>query len=481
MSCGITDPLSCVGKLAAGEATSAWDAVCASFATAADALLKAFARSFTAIPPVDLASPAVKSVYAICLGIAAGVAAVLLLGQVIRTAISRDGSPLAEGLTGIGKAAIACMLTLVITSAAVTAADSLTSYIIDRSFGSAAGLTAHLTTVLSFIGRAGHSNAELLGGASLLLLLALAGIALVLVLWFELLLRNAAIAVLVATSPIAAAGLASSASRSWWPRTAWATGQLIAVKPIIALIFATGIGLTGARSHGIETLLAGMLILMLAAVAWPVIARFLTFSTAGASGSAGLGVVLGFVAGRISGGGSLPGQGMQGQLGAGGGEGAAGTAGEAAGGAGAAAGVAAGGAAAGVLALAAAGVQAAHRASTALAGQMGDVAGNAGLAPPGTPHHSFPQGGRSQRSPRPAGEQQQPSAAPGQPSISPADDGWGSSGWPEPDADPWEGPDWPGENQATTSQHPGLASQPPAAPAVPDPDPAEEEEGTDGS
>jgi len=147
MSCGITDPLSCVGRLASGGVTSAWDAICASFATAADALLKAFARAFTAIPPVDLATPAVKNVYAICLGIAAAIAAVLLLGQVIRTAISRDGSPLAEGLTGIGKAAIAFMLTLVITSAAVTAADSLTTYIINRSFGSAAGLTAHLATL----------------------------------------------------------------------------------------------------------------------------------------------------------------------------------------------------------------------------------------------------------------------------------------------------------------------------------------------
>src|SRR5712691_9751378 len=201
MSCGITDPLSCVGKLAAGEAASAWDAVCVSFAAAADALLKTFARWFTAIPPVDLASPAVKNVYPICLGIAAAVAAVLLLGKVIRTAISRDGSPLAEGLTGIRKAAVAFMLTLVITSAAVTAA----------------GLTAHLTTLLSCAGKAGQPKFELAGGASLLLLLALVGIALVLVLWFELLLRNAAIAVLVATSPIAAAGLASSASRPGGP------------------------------------------------------------------------------------------------------------------------------------------------------------------------------------------------------------------------------------------------------------------------
>ncbi len=477
MSCGITDPLSCVGKIAVGEAASAWDVVCVSFATAADALLKAFARAFTAIPPVDLASPAVKNVYAICLGIAAAVAAVLLLVQVIRTAISHDGSPLAEGLTGIGKAAIAVMLTLVITSAAVTAADSLTAYIIDRGFGSAAGLTAHVTTLLSLVGKAGQPNAELVGGASMLFILALMGIVLVLVLWFELLLRNAAIAVLVATSPIAASGLASPASRSWWPRTAWATGQLIAIKPIIALIFAVGLGLTGDRSRGIETVLAGMLILLLAVVAWPVVARFLTFSTAGASGSAGLGVVLGFVAGRISGGGSIPGHGLPGQAGAGGGEDAAGAAaGEAGGGGAAAAGSAAGGAAAGVLALAAAGVQAAHRASTALAGQMDGVAGHAGLAPPGSGHRGYGQGRRPQSAARPSGTKKELPEDPEPAFFGPAEAERASTGWPEPVSDPWAGSGWPGEDPAAaTGQQPGPGTRPPGPPAGADHDPGDDE------
>lgn len=457
MSCGITDPLSCVGQLAAAGATRTWDLICVSFAAAADALLKVFARAFTEIPPVDLASPSVKNVYAICLGIAAGIAAVMLLCQVIRTAFTRDGSALAEGLTGIGKAAIAFMLTLAVTSAAVTAADSLTAYIIDRSFGSAAGLTAHLTTLLSYVGTTGHPVAELAGGASLLLVLAVVGIALILVLWFELLLRNAAIAVLVATSPIAAIGMASAASRSWWPRMAWATGQLIAVKPVMALIFATGLGLTGGRSHGIETLLAGMLILLLAAVAWPVVAKFLTFSTAGASGAAGLGVVLGFVAGRLSGGGgSLPGGGLPTEAGAA--DGAAGAgAGEAAGGGAAAAGVAAGGAAAGVLALVTSGIQAAHRASTALAGRMDDVAGTAGLAPPGYGHRPQLQGAK----PRPGYD-----SATQQNGSSQAPDHFGSwasggeSDWPEPDLDPWSSSSWPGDapgRSAPDASDPGSA------------------------
>ena len=373
MPCGITDPLRCVGQLVGSTASSAWDAICLSFATAADGLLKAFARAFTAIPPVDLTSPGVKNVYAISLGVAAAIAAMLLLGQVIRTAFTHDGTALADGLTGIGKAAAAFLLTLAVASAAVTAADSLTSYIISRSFGSAAHLTARITTLLSFTTGTGHPGEELAGGASLLLLLAIIAILLILVLWFELLLRNAAIAVLVATSPIAAAGMASAPSRAWWPKTASATGQLIILKPVIALVFALGLELTG-TSHDIETLLAGMLILLLAVIAWPVIARFFTFATVGLSGSTGLGMVLGFAAARLTGG-SPAGGGAPGQP-----TGLGNVARDAEEGGGAAA---AGAATAGVLALAAAGVQAAYKATAALAGRMDQVAGHAGLAPPG--------------------------------------------------------------------------------------------------
>src|SRR6202035_4561143 len=143
----------------------------------------------------------------------------------------------------------------------------------------------------------GQPGQVLLSG-SLLLIFALIGIALVIVLWFELLLRNAAIAVLVATSPIAAAGQASEATKQWWGRTGSATAQLIILKPVIALVFAVGFGMAG-TSSGVTSLLAGLLILALAVFSWPVIARFFTFGSVQAS-SAGLATVLGFLAGQAS-------------------------------------------------------------------------------------------------------------------------------------------------------------------------------------
>jgi hypothetical protein len=45
----------------------------------------------------------------------------------------------------------------------------------------------------------------------------------------------------------------------------------VILKPVIALVFAIGFSMTG-RAQDIESLLAGMLVLLLAVVAWPVTA-----------------------------------------------------------------------------------------------------------------------------------------------------------------------------------------------------------------
>lgn len=73
-------------------------------------------------------------------------------------------------------------------------------------------------------GGCAFSAGEGAGGASLLLLLAVAAIVLILVLWFELLLRNAAIIILVATSPVGAAGQLVPADRLFL-RAGWIAAE----------------------------------------------------------------------------------------------------------------------------------------------------------------------------------------------------------------------------------------------------------------
>ena len=174
--------------------------------------------------------------YAISLGLAAVVAALLLLGQVIRTVVTHDGSGLAQGLTGVGKAALACLLTLTIAATALRAADQLTGFIVTQTFGSVQALSTKIGDLVQW---------NITVQSTLILIFAVVGILLTIVLWFELLLRNAAIAVLVATSPIAAAGQASRSTEGWWPKLASSTAQLIILKPVIALVFCLGFSLTG--------------------------------------------------------------------------------------------------------------------------------------------------------------------------------------------------------------------------------------------
>jgi hypothetical protein len=424
MGCNPSDPLNCVGTIIGdvlgNSVPEAWLMVSKSFVDAASQLLLWFGKAFASIPPADVTSPGVRTVYEISLSIAAVVMALLLLAQVIRTAITHDGTGLAQSLAGLGKAALAFLVTITVASAALLAADELTGWIVQRSFGSMQALSLRLAYVVAWKTADGSSAGSAPLQVSALLVFALIGILLVIVLWFELLLRNAAIAILVATSPIAAAGLVADATRSWWTRLASATMQLIILKPVIALVFAVGFGLAG-QSTGVDGLLEGLLVLLLAVVAWPVIARFFTFANVTTAGGSGLGAVLGFAAGRASAGGgpsginpaefsvrsearTMAGRGDLAAPAVSGQSTPAAANGPAPGGGTGTAGGTGGAVVAGVgFAL-----QKAQQAANALAGQMERTAGHAGM--PGANPYAQPAGYR--RSVPPAGGYRQP---PGQP------------------------------------------------------------------
>ena len=453
---------SAAGSGASDAASTAWDAVCKSFADAAAQLLKAFGQAFAALPSVNLETAGISSTYGISLGIAAVVAALLVFAGVIRTAWTHDGSGIATAVTGTGKMILAWMVTAAVATAALEASDQITRLVVDESFGSQQALADRLGTVVNWAEVTGEPGQVILSG-SLLLIFALIGIALVIVLWFELLLRNAAIAVLVATAPIAAAGQASEATKAWWGRTGSATAQLIILKPVIALVFAVGFGMAG-TSSGVASLLAGLLILGLAVFSWPVIARFFTFGSVQAS-SAGLATVLGFLAGQAS----QPGGGRGGTSGvspdqwslaaenrtmAGRAQGAGTTdsgspgtvPGAAAGAGGGPGGGGAGSAGGGAGAAAVAGIgfalRKAHQAGTVLAGRMEQTAAHGGM--PGAYPYSTVSGGQ-RTAPPPGGSRP---GSPGSPQAAGTPPAWGSE-----DADyerlTDEGPempppDWPG-------------------------------------
>ena len=439
MACGITDLTGCVGDVVGSAVSSVWDNICKSFGDAATSMLQAFGTAFASkdTDAVNLSGDGVHSVYTISLAIAGTVAALLLLFQVLRTVWTHEGSALAQGLIGVGKAALAFLLTIGVTTAGIQAADYISEYIVTKGFGSDAGLGQKLGTLFA---------GDLSSAPTLLMLMALLGIIITVVLWFELLMRAAAITILVATSPIAAAGQVNDSTKSWWSKLVSATTQLIILKPIIALVFMLGFD-TSTQATGVQETLTGLLILLLAVFAWPSVARFFAFASVAIGGGAGLGGLLGFASGRAAamtnsggggGGGSTTDFSQQAEarttaaksaLGMGSGAGGSGAIGAGADAAKQGAMKAAMGkastalAAAGPVGVAVAGAKAAQGAINAVSGRMEQMAGHAGLsnanpyhqAAGGIPQQGQRQGqqpGGTQRTNQTIAEQQNPPGPP---------------------------------------------------------------------
>ena len=361
-------------------AGSAWDSICRSFADAFTTVLKWFGGVFASMPDPDLGS--IHGVYAISLTLGMIAAVFLLVLQAGSVVWTRSGAPLAQALTGLPKAVLASLLTLAVSGQIMAASDDLANWIVSSSGSSMTGFTQRLTTLLALSAPQGPPVP-----AVLMLLFGLIGIGVVLLLWLELVLRNAVFCVLVAAAPISAAGQIGASTQEWWRKLVKAGVQLAMVKPVIALVFVIGFDTTG-NANGITGVVSGMAVLFMAVFAWPAIGRFFTFTSVTVGGAMGAGAVVGAVANRTAGGGpgidpSAFGQFSERQAmsanaarGAGAGAGAAGTSGAAA--------------SAGPAGVAVAALQALHKTVNAVASRMEQQAGYAGLE--GSNPSAYPAG-----------------------------------------------------------------------------------------
>jgi hypothetical protein len=380
-----------VGSAVSDVANSAWNGICHSFADALTSVLQWFGGVFASMPDPDLAS--IRGVYGISLTLGMLVATFLLVLQAGSVVWTRSGAPLVQALTGLPKAALAAVCTLAVASQIMAASDALAQWIVTASGTSMAGFTRRLTSLLALSALADPAGGEV--PAVLLLVFGLVGIVLVVTLWFELVLRNAVFCVIVASAPISAAGQIGGSTQEWWRKLVKAGIQLALLKPVIALVFVIGFDMAG-NSTGITGLVSGMAVLAMAVFAWPVVARFFTFTSSAIGGAMGVGALVGAVANRSAGGGSGidPGafgkfsenQAMSanaarggGSAGSAGSQAAAGASATAGGGAAGGAAKAAAGAAAGPAGFALAAVQTLHKTINAVASRMEQQAGNAGM------------------------------------------------------------------------------------------------------
>ncbi|MBZ6475882.1 hypothetical protein [Streptomyces griseocarneus] len=274
-----------VAKDPAGTlATAAFDAVAGRFGKAATGILHDLTDAFLVVSTVDLRkSEYLLDVYSITWAISSLVALFLLIGQFAKVGLSGEGRAAATAITGLAKWAVVTLASLAVTQAALGATNAASKWMIDQ-YRDGGGEKAFKETMdKAFLFDSSTNSA-------LVLLLGILAALVTLVLWGEMLLRAAAIQVLVACMPIVSAGGIMEATKEWWPKARNALIALIVMKPVIVLIFLVGFSATGS-SKNLNDFLTGLLTLFLAAVAWPSIAKFMTFTSVGSGGSLASGLL----------------------------------------------------------------------------------------------------------------------------------------------------------------------------------------------
>ncbi|MGQ0631957.1 MAG: hypothetical protein ACT4P1_13040 [Sporichthyaceae bacterium] len=263
-----------------GVVEGAFEHMCRAFADAGAAVLTAVSNAFLTASTVDLGKAGIDRVLVVTTTIAMSVAVLLLLGQVIRTGLTMRGEHLAHGLIGVAKAALATACVFSVATLLLVVADQLSELIMAETFGSTEAFADRFGNAVAISGAGG-----VVVPAALMLIFGLLSVIVGAILFGEMLFRHAAIVVIVAVSPIAAAGMVSGGTADWWRKLVTAGVQLIFLKPVIVLVFAIGFGVAG-ESTDILGVLAGLVTLVLAAVAWPALARMCTW-TSGHIGEAG--------------------------------------------------------------------------------------------------------------------------------------------------------------------------------------------------
>jgi hypothetical protein len=272
-------------------------------------LLQSFADVFNKASVINLDSTGISQPMGIATALSAVIAVFLLLLQFGKVAISHQGGPAATAISGLAKWAVISAAYWTVTATALQLSDSLSTWIINYSFaggGSTAGSASDAMKaqfgkmfgglILGGGGAATAGGALITGqgvAASAVGVVIVIGVVCILAigaLWVEMLLRQAGIMILVATMPITLVGQMSDATKDWWPKARDALLALILMKPMITFCFAIGF-FAIEQGEGVQNMIVGLVIFLMACFAWPTLAKFMTFSTLGAGAAMAGGLI----------------------------------------------------------------------------------------------------------------------------------------------------------------------------------------------
>ncbi|MFF3244282.1 hypothetical protein ACFYWY_11225 [Streptomyces sp. NPDC002870] len=272
-------------------------------------LLSEFAKVFNSASTINLNETGIGSVTGIMTALSVVVATFLLLLQFGKVGLSQRGEPAATAFVGLAKWAVISSVYLLATQTALSWSDAISTWIINYTFegggsgeaDATAAMQQQLGTLFGGLIVGGGGTAAV-GGAliagetitvaavGVIIVIGIVCILAIAALWIEVLLRQAGIMILVATMPVVLVGQLSDATQEWWPKARNALIALILMKPAIVICFAIGFGAM-TEGKGAQNMFVGLVIFVLACFAWPVLAKFMTFSTVGGGSSVASGLI----------------------------------------------------------------------------------------------------------------------------------------------------------------------------------------------
>ncbi|MFC4945835.1 hypothetical protein [Pseudonocardia sp. GCM10023141] len=203
-----------------------------------------------------------------------------ILIQAIRLILSRKAEPLIMVATGLIRYALVSGAGLVALQSALVAGDAVATQLLD-------GAANNFALMMRDLLIADHTEIS----TFVVLLIALIAAIAAVVQWILMMLRQAGLLVLAAMLPLAASGSLTKSTRAWLSRLLSWLVAMAAYKPTAAFIYYIGFSyLSSPFSNdpgGLATMLTGIVVLLLAIIAMPVLLKFFSWTGTQISGSGG--------------------------------------------------------------------------------------------------------------------------------------------------------------------------------------------------
>ncbi|MHA6779876.1 hypothetical protein ACVGOW_02590 [Pseudonocardia saturnea] len=273
--CGTFD-LGCQAGQAVG---SAFQGIVTEVAKGAAELVVSSAAWWVETDSVDPLNPAVAAAQ----GATRDLILVILVGSVlvqsIRLILSRKGEPLIMVATGLIRYAVVSALGLAALQIALRAGDALATELLD-------GAASNFALLMQDVLINGEGDAVFL-----VLLVSLIAAVLSLVQWVLMAMRQAGLLVLAAMLPLAASGSLTRSTRGWLDKIMVWLIAMVVYKPAAAFIYYIGFSYLSSPSAtdagSTSTMITGIMVLLLAVIAMPVLLKFFAWSGTQIGGGGG--------------------------------------------------------------------------------------------------------------------------------------------------------------------------------------------------